>query len=94
MVDSTGGDGAVRREMTNSRGVSRKAVFMAVLMVYGFVLFSVAHYLKIDATTTKGNVIMQDFVNSRDTKEQLAEKIREIKGINSVTSLLKIEERK
>jgi len=57
-------------------------------MVYGLALFSVAHYLKIDATTTKGNVIMQGFVDGRDTEEQLVAKIREIKG------LLKTEERK
>ena len=86
-MDSTGG-GAVSHEMTNRRGLSRKVIFVVVLMVYGLVLFSVAHYLKIDATTTTGNVIMQGFVDGRDTEEQLVAKIREIKG------LLKTEERK
>jgi len=74
--------------MTNRRGLNGKVIFMAVLMVYGLTLFSVAHYLKIDATTTTGNVIMQGFAYSRDAEEQLVAKIREIK------SLLKTEERK
>ena len=86
-MDSTGG-GAVSHKMTNRRGLNGKVIFMAVLMVYGLALFSVAHYLKIDATTTTGNVIMQGFAYSRDAEEQLVAKIREIK------SLLKTEERK
>lgn len=53
-----------------------------------------AHYLKIDVTVTKGDVVLTGFVNNRDTEERLVSKIREIKGVKSVKSLLKIEERK
>jgi hyperosmotically inducible protein len=51
-----------------------------------------AHYLKIDVTTTQGDVVLQGFVNSRDTEARLMGKIREIKGVKSVKSLLKVEE--
>jgi len=53
-----------------------------------------AHYLKIDVTTTKGDVVLQGFVNSRATEARLVAKIKEIKGVKSVKSLLKVEERK
>ena len=53
-----------------------------------------AHYLKIDVTTTKGEVVLQGFVNSRETEARLVEKIKEIKGVKSVKSLLKLEEKK
>src|SRR5512140_2733038 len=52
-----------------------------------------AHYFKIDVTTTQGNVVLQGFVNSRATEDRLVAKIREIRGVKSVQSLLKIEER-
>jgi len=53
-----------------------------------------AHYLKIDVTTTQGDVVLTGFVNSRATEERLVAKIRQIKGVKSVKSLLKVEERK
>ena len=53
-----------------------------------------AHYFKIDVTTTQGDVVLQGFVNNRDTEARLVAKIREIRGVKSVKSLLKIEERK
>jgi osmotically-inducible protein OsmY len=53
-----------------------------------------AHYLKIDVTTTKGEVLLQGFVNSRETEARLVDKIKEIKGVTSVKSLLKLEEKK
>jgi osmotically-inducible protein OsmY len=111
--------------MTNSRGLSQKVIFLAMLIVFGLALFSVpasmagetageyiddstmttkvnaiivkdpdAHYFKIEVTTTQGDVVLQGFVNSRDTEERLVAKIKEIKGVKSVKSLLKIEERK
>ncbi len=52
-----------------------------------------AHYLKIDVTTTRGDVVLTGFVNSRETGERLVEKIRAIKGVKSVRNLLKIEEK-
>lgn len=53
-----------------------------------------AHYFKIDVTTTKGEVVLQGFVNSKGTEARLIGKIREIRGVKSVKSLLKIEEKK
>ena len=53
-----------------------------------------AHYFKIDVTTTQGGVVLQGFVNSRATEERLVAKIREIRGVKSVKSLLKVEEKK
>ena len=53
-----------------------------------------AHYFKIDVMTTQGDVVLQGFVNNRDTEERLERKIREIKGVKSVKSLLRLEERK
>jgi osmotically-inducible protein OsmY len=53
-----------------------------------------AHYFKIDVTTTQGDVVLQGFVNSRDTEARLKAMIRDIKGVKSVKSLLKMEEKK
>ncbi|MFI5296310.1 MAG: BON domain-containing protein [Thermodesulfovibrionales bacterium] len=53
-----------------------------------------AHYFKVDVTVTQGDVVLTGFVNSRETEERLVTKIREIKGVKSVKSLLKMEERK
>ena len=53
-----------------------------------------AHYLKVDVSVTKGDVVLTGFVNSRETEERLMAKIREVRGVKSVKSLLKMEERK
>jgi osmotically-inducible protein OsmY len=53
-----------------------------------------AHYFKIDVTVTKGDIVLTGFVNSRDTEERLIGKISGIKGVNSVKSFLKVEDRK
>jgi hyperosmotically inducible protein len=52
-----------------------------------------AHYLKIDVTTTRGDVVLQGFVNNRNTEERLIGKIRQIRGVKYVKSLLKIEKK-
>jgi osmotically-inducible protein OsmY len=52
-----------------------------------------AHYLKIDVTTTKGNVVLQGFVNSRETEGRLVAKIKKIRGVKSVKSLLNMEKK-
>jgi osmotically-inducible protein OsmY len=44
--------------------------------------------------TTQGNVVLAGFVNSRETENRIIGKIREIKGVKSVKSLLKVEEKK
>ena len=53
-----------------------------------------AHYFKIDITVTQGDVVLTGFVNSRETEDRLVAKIREIRGVKSVKSLLNIEEKK
>jgi len=50
-----------------------------------------AHYFKIDVTTTQGDVVLQGYVNSKETEARLVANIREIKGVKSVKSLLKVE---
>jgi osmotically-inducible protein OsmY len=53
-----------------------------------------AHYLKIDVTVTQGDVVLTGFVNNIDTEARIVGKMKEIKGVKSVKSLLKMEERK
>jgi hyperosmotically inducible protein len=53
-----------------------------------------AKYLKIDVTSTDGNVVLQGFIHDRAAEDRIVKKIREIKGVKSVKSLLKVEERK
>ncbi|MBF0457233.1 MAG: BON domain-containing protein [Nitrospirae bacterium] len=47
--------------------------------------------LKIEVTTTQGNVVLQGVINNRETEAQLVSKIGEIKGVKSVQSLLRSE---
>ncbi len=42
-----------------------------------------ARYFKIDVTTTAGEVVLQGFVNSRETEQRLVSNIREISGVRS-----------
>ena len=53
-----------------------------------------AHYFKIDVNIIQGDVVLTGFVNSRETEERLIGKIRELRGVKSVKSLLRVEERK
>ena len=52
-----------------------------------------AHYFKIDVTVTQGDVVLTGFVNSRETEERLVSNIRQVKGVKSVKSLLKMEKK-
>ena len=52
-----------------------------------------AHYFKIDVTVTQGDVVLIGFVNSRETEERLVSNIRQVKGVKSVKSLLKMEKK-
>ena len=52
------------------------------------------HYWKIDVSCTQGNVVLQGFVHNKQAEERLVAKIRQIKGVKSVKSLLKVEEKK
>jgi len=51
-----------------------------------------AQHFKIEVTTTQGDVVLQGFVNDTDTESRLLEKIKQIRGVKSVKSLLKLEE--
>lgn len=53
-----------------------------------------AQYFKIDVSVTKGEVVLTGFVNSRQAEDRLVAKIREIRGVKSVKSLLQLEEKK
>jgi hyperosmotically inducible protein len=114
-----------RREMTKSKGLSRKVIFMTVLMVFGLALFSGcasmtgrtagehiddatittkanaiivkdpdAKYLKIDVSSLEGNVALQGFIHDRAAEERIVAKIKQINGVKSVKSNLKVQEKK
>jgi hyperosmotically inducible protein len=53
-----------------------------------------AQYLKIDVSSTNGNVVLQGFIHDRTAEERIVAKIRQIKGVKSVKSDLKVEEKK
>ena len=53
-----------------------------------------AQYLKIDVSSTEGNVVLAGFIHDKKAEERIVAKIRQIKGVKSVKSDLKIEERK
>ncbi|MDP2277602.1 MAG: BON domain-containing protein [Nitrospirota bacterium] len=53
-----------------------------------------AKYLKIDVTTTQGNVVLAGFIHDKTAEERIVAKIRQIKGVKSVKSNLKVEEKK
>ena len=48
----------------------------------------------VQGAPAQGDVVLQGFVNSRETEERLVARIRELKGVKSVKTLLKVEERK
>ncbi len=52
-----------------------------------------AHYLKVEVTVTKGEVVLTGFVNSAATENRLVTKIRQIKGVKTVKNLMKIEKK-
>jgi hyperosmotically inducible protein len=53
-----------------------------------------AQYLKIDVSSTNGNVVLQGFIHDRTAEERIVAKIRQIKGVKSVKSNLEVEEKK
>jgi len=53
-----------------------------------------AQYLKIDVSSTDGNVVLQGFIRDRKAEDRIVGQVRQIKGVKSVKSLLKVEERK
>ena len=53
-----------------------------------------AQYLKIDVSSTNGNVVLAGFIHDRKAEERIVAKIRQIKGVQSVKSNLKVEVKK
>ena len=53
-----------------------------------------AKYLKIDVTSTEGNVVLQGSIPNKAAEDRIVGKIRQIKGVKSVKSLLKVEGKK
>ena len=53
-----------------------------------------AQYLKIDVSSSEGNVILSGFIHDRKAEDRIVAKIRQIKGVKSVKSNLKVEEKK
>jgi len=52
-----------------------------------------ARYLKVEVTVTKGEVVLTGFVNSATTENRVIAKIKEIKGVKTVKSHLKVEKK-
>ncbi len=52
-----------------------------------------AKYLKIEVTVTIDEVVLTGFVNSPATEKRIVAKIKEIKGVKTVKSLLKVEKK-
>ena len=53
-----------------------------------------AQYLKIDVSSTDGNVVLAGFIHDKKAEERIVAKIRQIKGVKSVKSKLEVEEKK
>ena len=50
-----------------------------------------AQYFKMDVTTMQGDVELQGFVDNRETEDRLVVKIKQIRGVKSVNSLLRLQ---
>jgi hyperosmotically inducible periplasmic protein len=50
-----------------------------------------AHFFRINVTTTRGEVVLEGFVNTRDAEGRLIAKVRDLAGVRSVKSLLQLE---
>jgi hyperosmotically inducible periplasmic protein len=53
-----------------------------------------AGYWKIDVSSTQGNVVLDGFIHDKKAEERIVAKIRQIKGVISVKSNLKVEKKK
>jgi len=50
-----------------------------------------AQYLKIDVSSTNGNVVLAGFIRDKKAEDRIVAKIRQIKGVKSVKSDLKVQ---
>ena len=52
-----------------------------------------ADYWKIDVESTNGNVVLTGYVDSKQAEERVVQKIRHLRGVKSVKSLLTVQAR-
>lgn len=50
-----------------------------------------AHLFKVEVTTTQGHVLLEGAVNSRATEGRLVAKVKALRGVRSVKSLLRLD---
>lgn len=53
-----------------------------------------AQYFKIDVSSLNGNVTLAGFIHDKQAEERIVAKIKQIKGVKSVKSNLKVEPKK
>lgn len=53
-----------------------------------------AQYLKIDVSSLDGNVTLSGYIRDKKAEDRIVAKIRQIKGVKSVKSNLKVEQKK
>jgi osmotically-inducible protein OsmY len=53
-----------------------------------------AQYLKIDVSSTQGNVVLDGFIHDKKAEDRIVAKIEQIRGVKSVKSNLKVEEQR
>ena len=53
-----------------------------------------AGYWKIDVSSIQGNVVLDGFIHDKKAEERIVAKIRQINGVKSVKSNLKVEKKK
>jgi osmotically-inducible protein OsmY len=53
-----------------------------------------AKYLKIDVSSTNGNVVLAGYIRDKKAQDRIVAKIKKIKGVKSVKSNLKVEKKK
>lgn len=51
-------------------------------------------FWKIDVESTNGNVVLMGYVDSKQAEERVVGKIRALRGVKSVNSLLRVEEKR
>ena len=53
-----------------------------------------AGYWKIDVSSTQGNVVLDGFIHDKKAEKRIVAKIKQINGVKSVKSNLKVEKKK
>lgn len=51
-----------------------------------------AHFVEIETTTTRGDVVLEGFVKNRESETRIVSQVKDLTGVNSVKSLLRLEE--